>query len=253
MALPALTGCLDVGPTIGRAQETNRWKTSMKSPSVRKQDFPIRFSRKGRTVALRPLAAEDREQIVAFAGALPVDDLLFLERDITQPAEVDAWIKDTLEGRLVTLVAWEDDAVVGYATIDRGNVRWTAHVAELRVVVAQSARGIGIGRLLLQLAFEMVLDMEVTKVIARMTPEQPGALTLFQRLGFAEEAVLRDHALDANGLTHDLLVLSFHTRAHPEQCCEVCRIPVLEALVLDGSRLCSRCYESRYSELGVGG
>lgn len=224
----------------------------MKSPSVPKHDFPMRFSLKGRTVVLRPLAAEDREQMIAFAGTLPEDDLLFLERDITQPAEVDAWIKDTLAGRLVTLVAWEDDVVVGYVTFDRGSVRWTRHVAELRVVVGQSSREIGIGRLLLELAFEMVLDVAVTKVIARMTPEQTGALKLFQRLGFAEEAVLRDHALDTNGLPHDLLVLSFHTRTHREQCCEFCKTPVLEALVLNGSSLCSHCYESRYSELGGG-
>jgi L-amino acid N-acyltransferase YncA len=224
----------------------------MNSRSVRKHDFPMRFSLKGRTVVLRLLAAEDREQMMTFAGTLAEDDLLFLERDITQPAEVDAWIRDALEGRLVTLVAWEDDLVAGYVTFNRGSVRWTCHVAELRVVVAQSARGIGMGRLLLELAFEMVLDMGVTKVIARMTPEQTGALTLFHRLGFAEEAVLRDHALDANGLNHDLLVLSFHTRAHREQCCEDCGIPVLEALRLDGSRLCSNCYESRYSELGGG-
>ena len=224
----------------------------MNSHSVPKHDFPMRFSRHGRTVVLRLLTAEDREQIISFAAALPDEDLLFLERDITEPVEVDAWIKETLEGRLVTLVACEDGAVVGYATFSRGNVRWTAHVAELRVVVAQSARGMGIGRLLLELAFEMVLDMSVTKVIARMTPEQTGALKLFQRLGFAEEAVLRDHALDANGLTHDLLVLSFHTRTHSEQCCEFCGTPVLEALVLEGSRLCSSCYESQYSELGSG-
>ena len=212
----------------------------------------MRFSLKGRTVVLRPLAAEDSEQMIAFAAALPEEDLLFLERDITQPAEVQAWIKDTLEGRVVTLLAWEDDSVVGYATFNRGHVRWTCHVAELRVVVAQSARGIGIGRLLLELAFEMVLDIGVTKVMARMTPDQTGAVKLFQRLGFAEEAVLRDHALDANGLTHDLLVLSFHTSTHREQCCEFCGIPVLEALFLDGARLCSNCYESRYSELGTG-
>ncbi len=212
----------------------------------------MRFNLKARTVVLRPLAADDREEMITFAGALTDDDLLFLERDITQPAEVDAWIKDTLEERLVTLVACEGDHVVGYATFSRASARWMCHVAELRVVVAQSARGIGIGRLLLELAFEMVLDAGVTKVIARMTPEQTGALKLFQCLGFAEEAVLRDHALDANGVTHDLQVLSFHTRAHREQCCEFCGIPVLEALVLDGSRLCSNCYESRYSELGGG-
>jgi L-amino acid N-acyltransferase YncA len=224
----------------------------MKSRSAHEHEFPKQFSLKGRTVVLRPLSAEDRGQVIAFAGALPEEDLLFLERDITQPAEVDAWLEETSEGRLVTLVAWEDTTVIGYATIDRGSVRWTRHVAELRVVVAQSARGIGIGRLLLELAFETVLGMGVTKVVARMTPEQTGAHKLFQRLGFAEEAVLRDNALDANGLTHDLLVLSFHTRTHQEQCCESCGAPVLEALVLDGSRLCSNCYESRYSELGTG-
>jgi L-amino acid N-acyltransferase YncA len=217
-----------------------------------RHDFPMQFSVQGRTVVLRPLTAEDREPLIAFAGALPEDDLLFLDRDITEPAEVDAWIEDTLEERLVTLVAWEDDVVAGYATFSRGNARWTGHVAELRVVVAQAARGIGLGRLLLELAFEMVLDLAVTKVIARMTPEQTGALKLFQRLGFTQEAVLRDHALDANGLTHDLLVLSFHTRAHRERRCEACGTPVLEALVLDGSRFCSSCYESRYSELGGG-
>jgi L-amino acid N-acyltransferase YncA len=212
----------------------------------------MRFSLAGRSVVLRPLAAEDLQPMIAFAAALSDDDVLFLERDISDPAEVEAWIKDTLEGRVVTLVAWEDDAVIGYATFNRGHVRWTNHVAELRLVVAQSARGIGIGRLLLELAFEMVLDLGVTKVMARMTPEQTGARKLFQRLGFAEEAVLRDHAIDANGLTHDLLVLCFHIAAHRGQCCEVCKIPVLEALFLDGSRLCSNCYESRYNELGTG-
>ena len=105
---------------------------------------------------------------------------------------------------------------------------------------------------MLELAFETVLKLGVTKVIARMTPDQTDALRLFQRLGFAEEAVLRDHALGANGVTRDLLVLSFHPRMHQEQCCDFCGIPVLEALVLEGSRLCSQCYEMRYNELGSG-
>ncbi len=33
-------------------------------------------------------------------------------------------------------------------TFDRGNLRWTRHVAELRVVVAETARSIELGRLL---------------------------------------------------------------------------------------------------------
>jgi L-amino acid N-acyltransferase YncA len=213
----------------------------------------MHFELKGRTVVVRPLAAEDQEPLVRFARSLPEDDLLFLQRDITQSIEVDRWIAEAAEGNLVTIVAWQDGDVVGYATFDRGRVRWTRHVAELRVVVAQQARSSGIGRLLLELVFEMALDEGVTKVIARMTPDQTGARSLFKRLGFEEEVVLRDHAMGANGLTHDLLMLSFHTRLHPEQRCNSCDVLVLSALVLDGVRLCSHCYELRYQELGGGG
>ena len=74
----------------------------------------------------------------------------------------------------MTLIAWEE-TMLSVMRPSIGRVRWMCHVAELRVVVAQSAREIGVGKLLLELAFEMVLDLGVTKVIARMTPEQTGA------------------------------------------------------------------------------
>lgn len=224
----------------------------MKSRREARHDLPLQLHLKGRSVVLRRLAADDRDAIVAFARALPEDDLLFLDRDMTQPPEVDAWIRQSLEERCVAVVAEEEAAIVGYATFDRGVVRWRRHVAELRVAVTQNARGLGIGRLLLELAFELVLDIGVTKVIARMTPDQAGALRLFKRLGFEEEAVLRDHALGEDGRTHDLLVLSFRARLHPEQRCDCCGVPVLDALSVDGSRLCSSCYEDRYQELGGG-
>jgi L-amino acid N-acyltransferase YncA len=191
--------------------------------------------------------------MIAFARLLPEDDLLFLERDITQSSEVDRWLAEAAAGQLVTVVAWQGDAVIGYATYDRGSVRWTRHVAELRVVVAESARGIGVGRLLLELVFEMAIEDGVTKVVARMTPDQTAALNLFQGLGFQEEAILKDHARDGSGVTRDLLVLTFHTQQHQEQRCSSCGTLVLSALALDGERLCSHCFESHYRELGSGG
>ena len=212
----------------------------------------MQFKLKGRAVVLRPLRAADRSALLAFAQSLPVDDLLFLERDITQEAEVDWWIKQATAGTLFTMLAWESEAIIGYATFDRGSVRWTRHVAELRVVVGPAARSLGIGRLLLELVFEIALAEGVTKVVARMTPGQTGAVTLFKRLGFEQEAVLRDHAVNAEGVTHDLLVLSFRTRLHLEQRCDNCGAPVLSALDLDRSNLCSQCYEARYQELGGG-
>jgi L-amino acid N-acyltransferase YncA len=217
-----------------------------------KHHFPMQFKHQNRTVILRPLQASDRQALIGFAQNLPPDDLLFLQRDITQEDEVDWWIQQAAAGNLSTIVATHEDAILGYATSDRGCVRWTRHVAELRVVVAAGSRGTGIGRLLLELVFEIALGEGVTKLIARMTPSQTGAASLFERLGFRQEAVLRDHALSADGVTHDLLVLSFQTRLHPEQRCGLCGAPVLSALALDGAGLCSTCYETRYLELGGG-
>ena len=225
----------------------------MKMPAEHKHNFPIRFRLKDRTIIFRRLSAAFSDAMVRFAQMLPEDDLLFLERDITRQPVVDRWIQEVATGSLVTIVALQDDAIVGYATFDRGNAHWTRHVAELRVVVAESARGLSIGRSLLELVFEMSLEEGATKLVARMTPDQLGAQNLFKRLGFEEEAILRDHALDANGLPHDLLVLSFHTRLHQEKCCGSCGVPVLAALSLDGVRLCSQCYESQYQELGGDG
>ena len=149
---------------------------------------------------------------------------------------------------MVTLVAWEADAVAGYATFNLGHVRWTRHVAELRVVVAESARGIGIGRLLLELAFEMVLDMGATKVIARMTPEQTGAETLSSSLALPRRRSCGTMPWTPAGYPRSAGA-ELPDPCAPGTCCEFCGIPVLEALFLDGSRLCSNCYETRYNEV----
>jgi len=225
----------------------------MSTTAQHKRDFPRRVGVKGRILVLRPLSANDREPLLRFAQLLPEHDLLFLQRDITEPAEADKWIAKSVAGDLVTIVAWDGEEVLGYATYARGNARWTSHVAELRVVVAESARNLGIGKLLLELVFEMALDDGVTKLVACMTPDQAGAERLFRRLGFEQEAILRDHAMGANGVTCDLLLLSFRTRLNQDQRCALCGTLVLSALTLDGAKLCSHCFELQYEELGLGG
>ncbi|NLY02811.1 MAG: GNAT family N-acetyltransferase [Rhodopirellula sp.] len=224
----------------------------MQAPAEHKYKFPLQVRSRSGAVIVSLLSEECRESMIAFARALPQDDLLFLERDISNPHEVDRWIEAVAQGTMVSIVARQQDVVVGYATFDRGRVPWTRHVAELRVVVASSARGGGIGRLLLEMVFEMSQQQGVRKVIARMTPEQTEAQRLFKRLGFEEEAVLRDNAMDAHGVTHDLLLLSFRPAAHEEQRCAACGVPVLMALALDGAQLCTECFEMRYEELGGG-
>lgn len=159
-------------------------------------------------VTLRLMVPADRDGVVAFARKLPEHDLLFLRRDITQPAAVEEWVGEIERGEIVTILAEAGGEVVGCGTIHRNTLRWMAHVAELRVLVAEGWRGRGLGRLLTQEAFANALGLGIEKMVAQMTLDQKGAVATFEGLGFRPEALLRDQVKDREGKTHDLLVLS---------------------------------------------
>jgi L-amino acid N-acyltransferase YncA len=154
------------------------------------------------------MTADDKDAVLAFARTLPEHDLLFLRRDITQEPAMADWLGELRSGEIVTILALKGTEVVGYATIHRSLLRWTAHVAELRVMVGESMRGAGLGRVLTQEAFATALSEGIEKMVAQMTLDQKGAIATFEGLGFRPEALLRDQVKDRQGNKHDLLVLS---------------------------------------------
>lgn len=162
----------------------------------------------GREVTLRYMTEDDKEAMLSFARALPEHDLLFLRRDITQPPAVDSWIRDIKSGSISTVLATTGPTIVGYGTIHRNELRWSAHVAELRVMVAEEMRGKGLGRVLTQEAFAIALASGIEKIVAQMTLDQKGAITTFEGIGFRPEALLRDQVKDRDGNRHDMLVLT---------------------------------------------
>jgi L-amino acid N-acyltransferase YncA len=169
-------------------------------------------------VELRFMRAGDEAAVLAFARELPAHDLLFLPRDITQPKVLAAWVHEIERDAMTSLLAFRGGEVVGCATTVRDPLSWSPHVAELRVVVARAARGIGLGRLLSADAGELAVASGVEKLIAKLTPDQIGAVTVFETMGYKAEALLRDHVKDAGGIKHDLVILSldverFRTRA----------------------------------------
>ena len=162
----------------------------------------------GHDVVLRYMSDDDKEAMLRFARALPEHDLLFLRRDITQPTAVDSWLRDINAGLITTVLATADSGVVGYGTIHRTDLRWSSHVAELRVMVAEGMRGKGLGQILTQEAFAIALASGIEKIVAQMTLDQKGAIATFEGIGFRPEALLRDQVKDRDGNKHDLLVLT---------------------------------------------
>ncbi len=176
--------------------------------------YPAAGTVGGQRVTLRLMDATDGDGILAFARALPEHDLLFLRRDITQPDQVETWVR-RIEAGVTTslLVLDQDDSIAGYATVDGSDLPWSQHVAELRVLVGPTLRGRGIGRLLTEEAFRIALGMGVDKIIGQMTVDQHEAIAVFRSLGFQPEALLRDHVKDREGEKHDLVILSHDVAA----------------------------------------
>ena len=160
---------------------------------------------------IRPLGPEDRDAVLAFARALPVNDLLFLGRDLRHPRVVEAWAAAIGEGSIDSLVAIDEGSgeVVGTAALVRDPLGWSPHVGEVRLLVSSERRGAGLGRDLLEAVFAIAGAHGLSKLTARMTPDQGGAVALFESMGFRGEAMLRDQVRDPGGELHDLAILSY--------------------------------------------
>jgi GNAT superfamily N-acetyltransferase len=173
-------------------------------------DFPQTIDCKGTPVTLNSFQVGDMAAVEAFAQTVPMHDLLFLGRDIRHPKVIRAWAESIVEGDIVSLLAWLGPKVVGTSAIVRDRLGWSPHVAEIRLLVSEDVRGLGLGRMLLQHSFAMAVDGGAEKLIARMTPDQKGAISMFEEMGFRGEALLRDHVRDGNGEVHDLAIFSLN-------------------------------------------
>lgn len=162
----------------------------------------------GRLVALRAMGLADREKIIAFARSLPQDDQLFLRTDITQPSNVDDWMRDIKEGATVTVLAEIDERMAGYASVHTDRARWTRTIGEIQMQVGRPFRGLGLGRVLAAEIFRVGQERGLRKMAAMMTPDQAGARAAFEKLGFQIEALLQSWVVDRNGRPRDLIIMS---------------------------------------------
>jgi L-amino acid N-acyltransferase YncA len=179
-------------------------------PPKRKREYPRSITLDNNTpITLRLMTPVDADRIMAFARALPEEDLLFLRSDITNPKIVAQWVENMAADRTVTVIAEASGELAGYASLHYNQVSWQRHLGEIRIQVGSSYRSHGLGRALAGEIFGVARDLSLRKVVAQMTAEQKGAIATFERLGFHPEALLQDFVIDRAGRTHDRVVMSY--------------------------------------------
>ncbi|MET0543959.1 MAG: GNAT family N-acetyltransferase [Variovorax sp.] len=162
----------------------------------------------GRAVEMDRMTAGSTAELARFIKDLSAHDLLFLNRDITHPKVIGAWMRALEDGRMHSLVARAEGEIVGCTALALQTLSWSAHVGELRVVVAPRMKSQGLGRHLIQGAFAQAIELGLQKLCVQMTVDQQAAIAVFEELGFRAEALLRKHVMDCEGRLHDLAVLS---------------------------------------------
>lgn len=200
---------------LGRLLSGPTWRVAEQADAQPRAplSYPAVVTLGGTEVTLRLLGPADRDAILEFARQLPPHDLLFLRRDITDPDQVDQWLRDTEHGLSMTVLALSGNEVVGYATVASDGLNWTRHLRELRVLVGPAMRGKNLGRLLTEQAFAIARQQGVKKMIAQMTTDQKAAVKVFREMGFEPEARMRGQVMDREGVVHDLLIMGLDVDA----------------------------------------
>ena len=163
-------------------------------------------------MAVVPLGPERCDALLKFFAALPEGDLTFIREEITDPDTVRSWASGPGSGGRWVAVDDGTDEVSGYVAV-RPLPGWSDHVGEVRLVVAPSRRGSGLGRDLARRALVEAVNAGLSKLVVEIVAEQGSALALYTGLGFTGEALLADHIRDRNGELHDLMVLAHHVGA----------------------------------------
>jgi L-amino acid N-acyltransferase YncA len=188
------------------------------STTIAPDGYPKQVELKhGRSVELRLMTGADAGLLHDFFVGIPAEDLLFLRRDVTDPRVTDQWAERVARGGIVTVLAFAGGKAVGEASLHLSSTPWSEHVGEVRVVVDRSMRQTGLGSRLTSEIFLIALQRGIAKIVAEMTIEQKAAITVFQRLGFRVEGLLRNHVRDRAGATHDLVLMGHDTREFAEQ------------------------------------
>jgi len=173
------------------------------------EDYPKTVVVKdGRRATLRPMVAEDRDALLGFFRSVPEEDRWYLKEDTTNPATIDAWVRNLDYDRVLPIVAEVEGKIVADATLHRRVYGALRGVGKVRIVVAPEFRRQGLGMWMLLDLINLAMRAGLDKLLAELVAEKENpAIEAFKRLGFVQEALLPDCAKDPTGRLYDLVIM----------------------------------------------
>lgn len=186
---------------------------------VTKEDFVFRqlitLSDGGR-VLLRPLTAEDREQLIELFEQVSPEDLRYMRHNVKDAELIASWIDDLDYDRVLPLVAVINERLVGSATLHfaEGPAR---HRTEVRIYLAKEVRRRGVGSRMIQALIDMSKRRNIYMIEAQIINEQATVIRAFQNLGFVRKCILDNYFILPDGELRDVAHLLLRLRDSSEE------------------------------------
>lgn len=161
------------------------------------------------SVVIRTATEDDAEELRRFAERLLAEQLPgIFERSVPTLDEEREFIRSHLEPANSTLlVASMDGVVVGVIDLVGGTRAEEAHAGTFGLSVDREHRGRGVGTALIEALMAWAPEHGITRIQAWAWANNPGAIALYERLGFEREALCR-RAVISRGEAVDVILLA---------------------------------------------
>ena len=161
----------------------------------------------GRRVAIRLLNGEDFDKLLAFFQGLPDSNRLFLQHNVSDPELIRKWTQRIDLEQVIPLVAEDTGQIVAMGTLHMSPYGWMQHVGQIRLAIAPTHRGVGLGTVVAHELVELAEDRNLEKLYANVIESDGVSLRMLQRLGFKVAAVLKDLVKDQSGKKQNLAIM----------------------------------------------
>jgi ribosomal protein S18 acetylase RimI-like enzyme len=173
------------------------------------QDYPKEVILKdGTGVTLRPLKAGDEKPLYDMFRRFSEDDLWFLNYDVSDPKQIEAWVNTLEPDRVVSIVAVLEGRIIANAALMMKHYGAKSHIGKIRISVDPGYRDKRLGTWMLLDLINLAMAVGLKMLVMRLVRDRD-ALILdgVEKLNFFEEAVLKNYVLDRQGIYHNLVIM----------------------------------------------
>ncbi len=147
-------------------------------------------TKSGKTLTIRPLAAEDVDECMRYINILIAEDTFILMSGVpvTRDEEVK-WLrgalKDVEDKQVVSLLVFDGQKLVANSSIKK-RLRRISHIGDFGITVAKEYRGQGIGKQLMNLVLDDAWKIGIQIAVLEAFGNNEIACAMYQALGFRE-------------------------------------------------------------------